>query len=463
MCSISGAFALTSLINPTVYRRVLTAAKERGRDSIGVAWDGAVSPASFRAVTGPGADRDAVDEGLSAVAPRRYVIANNRATPTTEWVQGLSADDVQPYETERFIVVHNGTIANDKELAAELGLAAPAIDSQIIGPVIEAEAEKSSAFIRPALDRLVGSYALAVYDKWDESLTLAANYKPIHTAVVDGVLYFASQPHHLPRLADVGDEFGSTVQKLDPYSWATFHSGGEVETGRLLDEPARHRSLVVLSGGLDSTVVLSALIAEGHDVAALHISYGARANDEEVAAVNAVCDRLGVELIHVTTDLFTNTIKASRLTNTHDEIAGGEAGAELAFEWVPARNLIMSSIAVGIAEARGFNTIALGNNLEESGAYPDNEQEFIRGLNSVMPNAVNAGQRVRFVQPLGNLMKHEIVSLGAAVGAPFELSWSCYNHGEKHCGDCGPCFMRHTAFLMNDLADPTDYEKEPQP
>lgn len=462
MCSISGAFALTKPIAPLTYRAVLSAAKERGRDSIGVAWDGPRGGLVLRAV-GSHADSEPITDALSKIAPDRYVLANNRATPTTEWVRGLDADQVQPYETDRFIVVHNGTIANDRELATELGMAAPAIDSQIIGPVLEAEAEKSSEFIRPALDRLTGSYALAVYDKWEESLTLAANYKPIHTAVVNGVLYFASQPHHLPSLADVGDEFGSTVRKLDPYSWATFHPGGEIETGQLLDEPTNHRSLVVLSGGLDSTVVLSTLLAEGHDVAALHISYGARANEEEVAAVNAICDRLGVELIHVTTDLFTNTIKASRLTNTHDEIAGGEAGAELAFEWVPARNLIMSSIAVGIAEARGFNTIALGNNLEESGAYPDNEQEFIRALNLVMPNAVNAGQRVRFVEPLGNLMKHEIVSLGASVDAPFELSWSCYNHGAKHCGDCGPCYMRHTAFLMNDLPDPTDYEQDPRP
>lgn len=462
MCSISGAFALTKPVDPRTYRSVLAAAKERGRDSIGVAWDGPDGSRAVRAV-GSGTGSEPVEDALEAISPSRYVLANNRATPTTEWVRNLHADQVQPYETDRFIVVHNGTIANDRDLAAELGTAAPAIDSQIIGPVFEDEAEKSSEFIRAALDRLVGSYALAVYDKWEESLTLAANYKPIHTAVVDGVLYFASQPSHLPCRADVGNEFGSTVQKLDPYSWATFHPGSEIETGRLLDEPTRHRSLVVLSGGLDSTVVLSALLAEGHDVAALHISYGARANDEEVAAVNAVCDRLGVELIHVSTDLFTNTIKASRLTNTHDEIAGGEAGAELAFEWVPARNLIMSSIAVGIAEARGFDTIALGNNLEESGAYPDNEQEFIRTLNLVMPNAVNAGQRVRFVQPLGNLMKHEIVALGASVDAPFELSWSCYNHGARHCGDCGPCYMRRTAFLMNDLPDPTDYEKEPQP
>src|SRR5205085_6785589 len=105
-------------------------------------------------------------------------------------------------------------------------------------------------------------------------------------------------------------------------------------------------------------------------------------------------------------------------------------------------------------------TIALGNNLEESGAYPDNEQEFIRALNVVMPNAVQEGRSVRFTEPVGNLMKHEIVKLGLEVGAPLDLTYSCYRGGELHCGRCGPCFMRHNAFRMNGAVDPLPYETE---
>jgi 7-cyano-7-deazaguanine synthase len=140
--------------------------------------------------------------------------------------------------------------------------------------------------------------------------------------------------------------------------------------------------------------------------------------------------------------------------------AGGADGAEFAHEWVPARNTVMMALAFAYAEANGFNTIALGTNLEESGAYPDNEPEFLNKLQALAPYAMKAGHQLSIEAPVGDLMKTEIVKLGADLGMPHELTWSCYEGGDVHCGTCGPCFMRRTAFEVNGLADPTIYRDQ---
>jgi len=157
---------------------------------------------------------------------------------------------------------------------------------------------------------------------------------------------------------------------------------------------------------------------------------------------------------------------------------GGEAGAELAHEWVPARNTVMMSLALAVAEKHGYDNIALGSNMEEGGAYPDNEQEFINKLRALVPYAVAPYRNIQLLDPLGTLVKHEIVELGSEEGMPFELTWSCYE-GESlpvetpsgaftdisptgpvrivHCGTCGPCAMRRRAFQMAGVEDPTEY------
>ena len=117
----------------------------------------------------------------------------------------------------------------------------------------------------------------------------------------------------------------------------------------------------------------------------------------------------------------------------------------------------MLSIATAYAESNGFDYIVLGNNLEEAGSYPDNEPEFIRRFNEILPFAVGDGKKVRVLMPVGDLMKHEIVALGKEVNAPMHLTWSCYKNEKLHCGKCGPCFMRMTAFEINDFNEVIEY------
>ena len=102
----------------------------------------------------------------------------------------------------------------------------------------------------------------------------------------------------------------------------------------------------------------------------------------------------------------------------------------------------------------------LGGNLEESGAYADNELIFQQKFNDILPNALNLGNRVQVLTPIANLMKPEIVKLGITINAPLDLTWSCYEAGELHCGKCGPCFMRKTAFKMNNIPEVIQYQND---
>ena len=194
----------------------------------------------------------------------------------------------------------------------------------------------------------------------------------------------------------------------------------------------------------------------GLEVSMIHFQYGSRAEAPEVRAVQAVSERMGWPLT-----LFPLPVYKpgdSPLLDHNSAVAGGEAGAEFAHEWVPARNLLLLSVATAYAEAHGFTHLILGNNLEEAGAYPDNEPEFIDKFNDLLPFAVGDGKSMEVDMPVGNMMKHEIVALGKSIDAPLDLTWSCYRAGELHCGTCGPCYMRRTAFEINNLPEVIQYD-----
>jgi len=178
-----------------------------------------------------------------------------------------------------------------------------------------------------------------------------------------------------------------------------------------------------------------------------------------VAAIQTVADTLNLPLEIVDLgNLFDEVIQGSNLVEDNPDITDGEAGAEFAHEWVPARNLVMLSIATAYAEAHGYDSVASGINLEEAGAYPDNEMEFVRRFADTLPFATSADSHVEVEMPVGNLMKHEIVRLGLDTDAPLDDCWSCYEDAEYHCGNCGPCYMRQTAFRINETPDPLTYQ-----
>ncbi len=399
------------------------------------------------------------------------VVNTDRAEPTTEYVAVKRSADIPPFGGVVY-VAHNGTIANDKELEAKYSLERRSrVDTSLLPPLLEKIWDGSFKDLQRILcDVVVGSYALAVVDsRKPNTLYLACNYKPLYLEYDRrfDALFFTSLETYLQQ-RDTPLWISNPVRQMKPYSIMMVSTDKVFEEDSLwrVDSDStvrRRRALVVCSGGLDSTVATKVMMDRGFDVTLLHFKYRHRAERREAESIGLIADTLGCGLMTVDTALFKEVIGHSRLTETYGAVVTegeGEAGAEFAHEWVPARNLIFLSIAVGIAEAQDFGTVVLGNNLEEAGAYPDNEMIFIEKLNEVLPYATNYQKRVRLEMPVGNLMKREIVKLGVEIDAPLEYTWSCYEGGEMHCGICGPCYMRRTGFRINGLKDPVKYQAD---
>jgi len=378
------------------------------------------------------------------------LVGNLRAEPTTEYVRTKHEYDQQPYNIHRWTIAHNGTIANDKDLRTNM--LRTSIDSAAIVETLHAESQNEGrgdgeAFVE-MVKKLKGSYAILASNDWNpDYLYVAANYRPVWFAVMEYGTLFASSRDYFPK--------GAVPQMVEPYTVNIFDSHGHFVVLHRLRPKSNMKALVVCSGGLDSVVAATWAKNAGYSVELLHFQYGSRAEGPEVAAVSAVAEALGVPVRLFPLPIYRP--EDSPLLQADSKIAGGEAGAEFAHEWVPARNLAMLAIATAVAEAGGFDSIVLGNNLEEAGAYPDNEPEFIAKFNDLLPFAVGDGKQVQVLMPVGNLMKHEIVALGNQLGAPMDKTWSCYRAGHVHCGTCGPCFMRRTAFEINGLPEVIPY------
>ena len=472
MCGIFGG--ITSLSNAAFLRNAtitMLGSRDRGRDSLGYAFHTGTCTGEHR-FTSP---QEFQNMDLPMFQPTVF-LGNARGEPTTEWVAGKQEADVQPFTSPSGLwkFSHNGTIANDKEIIASWGGTPPTkIDSYAIGILLDRYG------FRRTLQKLKGSFALLAMETWSRvpRLLWATNYKPLYAfRNPDGSVFVASQASTLKNLAGESQSLNAPVE-LGPYQTGTIEVNGQLTTFRPLQASKEHsrRVLVVCSGGLDSGVVAWSYHKnpEVHQVDLLHFDYSAKAGGPERQAVQALADKMGSKLIVLQTDFFREQAP-SVLTDTSQQVnktRNGEAGAEFAHEWVPARNTVMLAMALAYAEAHNYDTIALGSNMEEGGAYPDNEQEFVNKLNALVPYAVKPYAQIHFEDPCGTLVKHEIVKLGQRLGAPFELTWSCYegvlreienadgSTSEQwvHCGSCGPCAMRHVAFQMEGLEDPTIY------
>ena len=402
MCSIYGAIGRS--IDYDRLMRIRTRAMDRGRDGHGEQ-----------------------EYPIPGTYNMRAVIGSWRATPTTE----LQHVTPPPYGG----IVHNGTIANDREL----GNLPENVDSFILQNIVDRDTVHKLAH---SLSRIKGSFALAIVAP--HTVYLAANYKPVHYASIGRNIYFSSMERHLlPEMPRY-----SRPMALEPYTVLDLVTG---ETAKLAREHS-NKVLVIASSGLDSTTAAYLLYSQNLDVTLLHFDYGCRAGHVEADRIRRISEHLDVDYVILPLDYSLSKGESPLLTN--NPISEGIAGAEFANEWVPARNLLMIATAVAYAEANDFGAVALGNNLEEAGSYPDNEEQFTHLLDTALDYAVHDRGNVRLLSPVGHLMKHEIVQVGNLLNVPFQHTWSCYRDGEQHCGRCGPCTMRALAFERNGIPDP---------
>ena len=216
------------------------------------------------------------------------------------------------------------------------------------------------------------------------------------------------------------------------------------------------KALVVLSGGLDSTVALYWAKKRYGDAEALTFYYGSKHNEREYSCALKTCERLKVKLSKINID-FIDIYFKSDLLKSGGEIPEGHYAAEnMKSTVVPFRNGIMLSIAAGFAESNDCDVIILGNHSGDHAIYPDCRADFIKS----MAQAISFGtqKQIRLEAPFCNITKTDIVKIGAELGVDFSLTWSCYKGGDKHCGKCGTCVERKEAFQEAGVYDPTIYE-----
>ena len=224
-------------------------------------------------------------------------------------------------------------------------------------------------------------------------------------------------------------------------------------------ESGRPRAVVCLSGGMDSCVC-AALAARDFEVYAIHFSYGQRTEARELRSAQEVARLLGVrELLHLKIDLF-RRIGGSALTDHSIAVpaAVDEAaiGNEVPVTYVPFRNAHFLSAAVSWAEVLGAKTVFIGAVEQDSSGYPDCRPAYYEAFNRVIQAGTKEG-KIEIVTPLIALRKHEIVRLGLELGAPFDLTWSCYSREDRACGVCDSCVLRLRAFEQAGAKDPILY------
>ncbi|WP_282296619.1 7-cyano-7-deazaguanine synthase QueC [Stenotrophomonas sp. PS02289] len=217
-------------------------------------------------------------------------------------------------------------------------------------------------------------------------------------------------------------------------------------------------AVVLLSGGMDSAAVIAIAREQGFAVHALSVRYGQRHTSELDAAAN-VAKALGV-VAHKTVNVDLRSIGGSALT---DDIDVPEAGGEgIPVTYVPARNTIMLSVALGWAEVLGASDIFCGVNAVDYSGYPDCRPEFIQAFQTLANLATKAGVEgagIHVHAPLQFLSKADIVREGVRLGVDFGLTVSCYNADEqgRACGHCDACRLRAQGFADAGVADPTRY------
>ena len=220
------------------------------------------------------------------------------------------------------------------------------------------------------------------------------------------------------------------------------------------------KAVCLLSGGLDSATCLALARREGYDTYALSFDYGQRHRIELEAAAR-VAEALGAAR-HVVAKIGLDVFGGSALT---DEIAvpkgrsAAEMGNGIPITYVPARNTIFLSFALGWAEVLGTGDIFIGVNALDYSGYPDCRPEFIEAYERMANLATKAGvegtARVRIHTPLLRLSKAEIVKLGRELGVPFGLTHSCYDPSPdgRPCGQCDSCLLRRKGFEEAGVAD----------
>jgi len=223
-----------------------------------------------------------------------------------------------------------------------------------------------------------------------------------------------------------------------------------------------HDCIVLLSGGIDSATCAAIARHEGYTLYAMSFSYGQR-HKIELAAAKRIADSVGVSehrIVEIDLRAFGGSSLTSPLAVPKNRDLSATTGIPTTY--VPARNTIFLSFALGWAEALGINNLFIGVNAIDYSGYPDCRPEFIRAYERMANFATRAaieGKRLTIHTPLINLTKAEIIRRGVSLGLDYGLTHSCYDPTPSGlaCGACDSCLIRKKGFIEAGIEDPTKY------
>lgn len=219
-------------------------------------------------------------------------------------------------------------------------------------------------------------------------------------------------------------------------------------------------AVVLLSGGMDSLTAAGIARRDGFDLALIHFNYGQRTEEAEARAFARIAEYFGVPAerrLTVHTNFFTLAGGSALTSASIDVPAADLASTSVPVTYVPFRNAVLLSMAVGWAEVLGARRVYYGAVSQDSSGYPDCRPAFVEAFNRLVAEGTKAGSTIEVRAPLVELTKAQIVGLAVGMGLPLDLTWSCYSRNDLACGVCDSCALRLRGFEQAGLQDPIRY------
>ncbi len=223
------------------------------------------------------------------------------------------------------------------------------------------------------------------------------------------------------------------------------------------------RAICLVSGGMDSCVTVAEAVAAHHEIFLLHINYGQRTEKRELKAFQDIATYYSVPASRIMCSSIQHlsAIGGSSLTDSAIPVQKADLDSEhIPTSYVPFRNAHLLSIAVSWAEVCGATEVYIGAVHEDSSGYPDCRPEYYEAFNQVIKLGTASGS-IHIVTPIINLTKDQIVRRGLELGAPLDLTWSCYQNEQEACGVCDSCALRLRGFKHAGVTDPLPYVSRP--
>nr|DAF60516.1 MAG TPA: putative PP-loop superfamily ATPase [Myoviridae sp. ctiX384] len=214
------------------------------------------------------------------------------------------------------------------------------------------------------------------------------------------------------------------------------------------------KSLIILSGGMDSVTLL--YDKKDEIAVAVTFDYGSNHNKREEEFAKYHCEKLGIEHIIIPLTFIHDYFKSSLLEGASAIPDGHYEDETMKSTVVPFRNGIMLSVACGLAESRELEKVLIANHFGDHAIYPDCRKGFIDAISEAMRNGTYKG--ITIDAPYTTITKTDIAKIGKSLGIDYSKTYSCYKGGEKHCGKCGTCVERKEALRDAGIEDPTEYE-----